>query len=626
MSTRSRTASVRLAAGLACVLYLAPRAAFPIPGEPGQPGAPGESLSVVTWLAPPPGIYRESLTGDFDCDGLRDVVHARAGKIEVMLGPSLFGAVLTSATAIHDLDVLPGEDGYPDSIVTVGDGGAIRHTWDGAAGSWDTATLSTDTSWKGAVAVVVRPGPGGVGPPSILGAMNDSLQVRALTWNAATKTYDDDWIAQSDAPVQELVAFDQEGDGVSECGALCQDRLHVVGVVDTDPEGKDVWDAVASYYVSGFASIGIARGSQDEELGGAEWLAWMVTAPNGWQFLSIVHEGGATPPVRVQDDPGVVGFCTGDWNGDRKSDVALSWIATREVCVLENLGGDLPVFDMLDPDAVTILPVSATPGSGAPLNQAEPAVRDTDNDGDGDLVFALQDEDKIVVLHNPLVDEATMRPGIPGDVASTAFSAFAVGLQAAPGGDEKLLIHVSHPGPPPGSANHLEVILFEMPLPGGFASPSTPLDPQAVDRVLQKLVLPGGDPAATPEDNLVGFDLDEDHPLDSLYFWLQRYVDFDESTGRVLRVYPSRVYGIHGKGDPSDPRQPGGRVLLPAPRGMEWSDGPTVRRDPHRQHRPPDLEHPGRRTAVAVPPEHPVRRPPTVVGHATRGPSRRGRR
>lgn len=519
------------------------------------PGSAQFPQTLPNWKTEPPldpGAYGRTALADIDGDLMLDCALVRDGMLEVVCAPSLFGALLTDIEPANDVARLPGVAG-PDTLVVVGPAGVVELAWDPVAVDWIVDVLSDDEDWLDARRIVVADVVNG--RPSFAGIAEDGHSLRLLEWDGSA--YEDRSIHDTAAEMLDLVVFDRFGDGRRELAATSAEALGIFEVTSEPEVVPATWELDDLYDLTYFTSVGLAVGS--DGCSAQEWLAWTGDGPGGTtQWLLTIRGSVASTPVNLQGPRGVVGLASGDWNGDCDTDLLLSWQETEQVPVLENFGAAAGApFSILAQDEGVLYLDAGDPQAAATENATWPVCGDLDGDGDVDVCFPVQSEDKLYSGLNPTVDEEALMPliGLPSEPTPTlqgtpALSTFAASL---PPSNVRLVTRIDEDDDPIG-----ETLVFTIHVDPATA-PATATDVEVLVWRLGNHMSGTTNPVSLEPEGFSlseGFSQEVQIPLEdgdiatqefaAVYFWTQRLVT--KVDGVVTEVFPGRVYGFQAAG------------------------------------------------------------------------------
>ena len=501
---------------LACLALAAAALATPA-GAQGSPGTMTGSYHEALVPSVATQYYGRTAFGDFDGDLLTDIAILRGGTVEFVIGPGMYEARMTDVATANDLALAPaGELGPTDGLIVADAGGVHCLEWDGAAQAWSLTTID-GIAWGGARRMEVDLGGGSL---QLYGLMSDKRAVRRLTWDGVSWT--DQLLMTIAADVEELQLFDYDGDGAVELGVMTGYGL---GIYEQDGS------LLAGYAPGGVTSVSIARICQPGT--SEEWLAWLLTAATGGQFLVTVGQNGLSAPAGMSPTPDIVAMSSGDVDNDGACDVMLSHTALHHMVLFVNRGDSSgPVFDYTLPASLFLVPVGPD-GTPAPDNRAWPALFDVDADGDRDYCMPVQSMEKLFVGKNSVVDETLMEPALDDTDPTT------MAMVRPNGADLDLELQIDLDAPLPAGATHLELVMWDR------DDPATPTNPVAIERVLVP-VSAGQDMGSKihfdvtltiPSPTLVG---GSQVQCVKLHVWHQRLVT--ESNGVLTKLWPARIF------------------------------------------------------------------------------------
>lgn len=482
------------------------------------------------------GVYRDTELGDFDGDGLLDVVTRRNDAIEGLLGVVALGFSLPEVSPSACFVVRPVTPGA-DTLVISNGTGLHELSYDVGSGTWTSAALLTDPSGSQAARDLALRSVASPGDPLVL-VQSDGLSVQLLSTSFSASMGAPELV--STRPIRRVIPFDLDGDGGDELALLHTDGASVWDSSGTPPNETWTLDSTYSFTVPDVtyfdAVAGSAAGSAEE------WLACIGKLPNGLnQSVAFVSNGATLSTVGI-GQASVARFAAGDWNGDGNDDLVLSRRVDERVGVALHQGTSWHDF------AGTLLfEISDTPGASSELNAAQPAVLDLNGDGDVDIALAVQSKRELHMELNQANDASDSAP-----VYLTAWDPDGPGLldpfmnlvDPDNGNDLYVEFELTAPATWPlvenGSEVPLELVVHNY---GRLSSGGAP---QFVDSWESGTAL-----TSTSPDQLVNLDTDEapgyTTPTYEHYFFVARYVR--KVNGEITYSSQPLVVGYHVTGD-----------------------------------------------------------------------------
>ena len=502
-----------------------------------QAQPPGTSA----WVEPEvtvAGLFERTGHGDFDGDGVQDMVVHCGTSLEVLLAPGLYDQRLVVPVPATAYGVCSSAPGAPRSVLLVaGPLGLQQLTLDVASGTWDV--LSIAHTWGGASLIEVREMVNTVG---VLGVLADRRTVRTV-YRLEGQWFEQAMLVHPEA-IRDLTVFEFDGAGQIEIAVASDSGLWVY-----DALGK-----VRQFFPVGDAqSVAIGRLKLPKTP--RDGIAWVVTRTEGVQQLIVLSPSGLQPPKHLANLPFVVDIATGDIDFDGDSDIVLSHTVAHNVIVLLNLGdGWTTVFDTVSPGGVRELPYGPE-GEAAPENSARPSLVDVDGDEDRDLLMPVQSTGELFVWRSDTVEQELFEPEVDLGTLETSCN-----LESLGNGDLAMHLKLGVDLPENATATHIEVVVWHR------ACPEDPTEPVAVQRVLVPIA--GNDPQVLDAQIVLPQVPDlvpgSDVRFEGMYLWLQRAVRV--YNGAVSHRWPSRVYAIETSPAPDNYswiKQIGGKMLFP---------------------------------------------------------------
>lgn len=518
-----------LSAGLGLTVVLAPAGAaqFALKGD-------------ADWVEPvpvQPGTFLRTDHGDFDGDGMPDMVVHQDDRLDVMLAPGLYDQIVYGPQGVLAYGVCPPvSTSMRDSLLVSNAAGLEQFELDPATGLWSGQML--DQSWAGACLVEVREM---ITTVAVLGVLADRRTVRTLY------RVDDQWFEQpllvSPELIRDLCIFEFDGGGQVEIAVATDSALWVY---DSTGELR------ATFPVGDATSVAIGRIELKYSV--RDGVAWVVTRSEGLQQLIVLSPTGITPPEHLAYMPLVVDMETGDIDADDDYDIVLSHTTDHNAMVLVNQSdGWTTSFDKDKPAGLRI--VKFGPKTVAPDNKMRPSLGDVDADGDSDLLLPVQSNGDLFVWRSSKFDESKFDPTMDLDVLESTCN-----LEALGNGDLSMTLRLQVDLPEGTPATHVELVVWHR------ASIQTPTEPVAVQRVL--VPISGTAPQSLTAQVLLQQVPDivpgTDVRFEGFYFWAQRAVRVEN--GVVVQRWHPRSFGIETSPEPDNyswMKSLGGAMLFP---------------------------------------------------------------
>jgi hypothetical protein len=495
----------------------------------------------VDWIEPAvvdPGVFQRTDQGDFDGDGMHDMVVHRDSRLEVLLAPGLYDQLLIGPDGMAAYGVCPPISTSQRETLLASSGlGLVQFELDPATGQWNGQVLAP--TWAGAPLIEVHTM---INTVAVLGVMPDGRTVRTLY------RVDDQWFEQpmlvSPETIRDLCVFEFDGGGQIEVAVATDSALWVYDSTGELRQSFPVGDAVS-------VAIGRIRLKYSVRDG----VAWLITRTQGVQQLIVLSPTGITPPEHLAYAPLVVDLETGDIDGDGDWDIVFSHTTDHNAMVLMNHSdGWTTSFDKDTPAGLRIIKFGPK-GLLAPDNQTRPNLGDVDGDGDADLLLPVQSNGDLFVWRGGLVDESKFDPQVDLTLPEATCS-----LEALGGGDLSLTLRLQVDLPEGTPATHVELVVWHR------KTCQMPTDPLAVQRVLVPI-------AGTAPQSLTAQVLLPQVPdivpgtevrFEGLYFWAQRAVRVEN--GAVVQRWHPRVFVIETSPSPDNYswiKTLGGSMLFP---------------------------------------------------------------
>jgi hypothetical protein len=342
------------------------------------------------------GIFKQSVSGDFDGDGLDDVIMRHGTKLHMLFAPGHWRVQIELPGDANDLAVLPATEGDPASLVTVGSQGLLKLVWDDASPSYWNSTLLVGGAWIGAKHMAVDAS--APHAPVVYGA-KPGMRMRFDVEESQSDSVD---VPGEQALDIQMVRFTGASSSL-ELAVMKANRLDVY----------HAWNDLQWTYTTG-DSTAVSHAFAPVKHSSLDQLLWFIRGPSGTSeyLVSLEYDAPSEPAVSwVQRNfsglPEIVGCTSGDGDGDGDIDLLYSHKEEKTLVMLPNLGMDPDILFKQIPAGAFDHPASYVPGGGsasAPFNQAQPALTDIDNDGDLDIVFPVQEPGAIFVKKSSVID------------------------------------------------------------------------------------------------------------------------------------------------------------------------------------------------------------------------------
>lgn len=508
---------------------------------PSAPAQTADPEGTSDWVEPAPtdpGVFERTHQGDFDGDGVPDMVAQRDDRLEVLLAPGIYDQTLQGPAGVTAFGVCPADAGTTrDTLLAARGTGLELFELDTATGQWTSKSIAP--SWSGVHLLEVREM---ISTVAVLGVMADQRTVRCVY------RLEGQWFEQamlvSPEVIRDLCVFEFDGGGQVEIAVATDSALCVYDSVGALRQTYPVGEATS-----------VAIGRLRLPLSARDGLAWLVTRNEGIQQLIVLSPSGIQPPEHLSNMPQVVDIETGDMDGDGDWDIVLSHTVDHSVVVLVNLSdGWTTDFDTSFPGGARKLQIGPA-GVPAPDNHTRPSVSDIDADGDADMLMPVQSSGDVFVWRSGLVDQALFDPLV--DVSQPEL---ACNLEALGGGDLSMTVRLDVDLPEGTPATHVELVVWHR------ASCETPTEPVAVQRVL--VPIDGTAPQKRTAQVLLPQVPDlvpgTDVRFEGLYFWVQRAVRVENNV--VTQRWHSRIFAIETSPAPANYfwiKGLGGKMLFP---------------------------------------------------------------
>ncbi len=486
----------------------------------------------------PPGpneFYTGTSALDIDGDCIMDVAYLIGSRVEVLLAPGLYEALMTNVADGRDIAVC--ERAGRDDLLVVGAAGLSRVAWNEAgaieADFWSTTPLAAD-EWCDVT--VLRTWSRDASSVHVAGLHSNGK------WILRGRLVGTVWFDADPIEVPPVVTdFDLvDWDGEIEVTHLPDARAPEIAcrtastVFVWDPEGDPVlvgiWstDVVVPTRIARIRQAGWTR----------EWVATLATSVmNGQQYL--VATGAGDPPsiAALGSSYAFTTLGTGDFDGDGSDDAVMSSAASWQLAWARNAGGGAGPAAF----AASNLVVRSTGATGSAAgNQATPAVADLDGDSDADVAFPQLASSTMWVFQEPSIHSGSQRPTLRFE---ESIGSPAVGARVDSGQRLSFLVEP----PVVDAGDHLEVVAWRVPSAASPILDSTPVTTQrfdlafvlAGDVVPVEFVVPGGPSLVDSSGN--------PSTLQSIVYVVLQTFDLDTSGDPVWR-YPALAVVIEAQG------------------------------------------------------------------------------
>ena len=342
----------------------------------------------LDWAPGSTGIFQHAVAIQYTQDKTLDAVVLRSGEAHLIYGPARYSVATLVGSGVLDLAVAARSGiGGCDALITAGASGVTVH-WEDLQNADQAATLSADPFESIAAGALSATSNG-----DLVARGDDPRTLRVfLRGPSGPGDYTETTSIASAFDILDHRIVDVDADGVGEIAMLTTLGVEVV-------EADGTLGPVYAHSPSGGCLTLLA------EPGQVERLAWVRPTFDGTaDELTVIDSNGATAPLQL-GALGTVAITSGDFDQDGFDDLAVSYTASRQLLLLENLGssGD---FGVAAGQTATV-DVHHDPAQPAPENQASPVAGDFDADGDVDLLFASQSLDSIWLARNEASDHTT---------------------------------------------------------------------------------------------------------------------------------------------------------------------------------------------------------------------------
>lgn len=502
------------------------------------------------WVDPEPttaGLFERTDHGDFDGDGVHDMIVQRGTSLEVLLAPGLYDHTMIVPEVVSCYGVAPvAPDTSKDILLVSTSVGLEQLVLDPVTATWSSSLIST--RWDDAALIEVHPMEGTV---AVLGVMDDMRTVRCA-YRLNGQWFEQPVLVHPET-IRDLAVFEWDGGGQIEIAIASDSALWVYDSIGVLRKSFPVGDAES-----------VAIGRLELPMSVRDGLAWIVTRTEGIQQLIVLSPQGILPPQHLSAVPLVVDMETGDIDNDGISDIVLSHKIEHSVLALLDIGdGWTPTFDIKSAQGVRKL-YYGPEGVPAPENDARPSLGDVDGDEDNDLFMPVQSTGELFVWRSSTIDQEDYEPVVDLSVVESTCT-----LEDLGNGDIAMHLAVAVDLPDIATATHLEFVVWRRPCP------DDPTEPVAVDYKLVPIA--GNDPQTISVDLLLPQVPDvvpgTNVRFDGIYMWLQRAVRVVDS---VSYCWPARVYVIETSPSPENYswiKTLGGTMLFPI---HEFSSGSSL--------------------------------------------------
>lgn len=347
----------------------------------------------------PTGTLTRSYGGDFDADGMLDMLYlskasgAATGEVGAFLAPGLYETYMPNVATAADVASLPLDVGH---AILAAEASELRaYTWDG---SWSS---EAGPPWTGIEQLEVYDGGGDVA--WVFGVRPDTLAqetyIACAEFDKTEPNPANAWTDLGEFPtgatsVTRIVAVDFNGVGIPEVAVMSSAALAVFNA----PSGTthQASGLTHFYLATPYVYENLAR---LEDPGANDRLALLFATAGGAQIIGIVDRNQGMTNFRQLSGGTVTTFISGHGDNDGISDLYYARPGSWEFYELEATGAGGPLHNPSVPPVYNP-PNARTVGVDDPSfvgsNEGWPALIDIERDGDGDLLFATDDVIEIV--------------------------------------------------------------------------------------------------------------------------------------------------------------------------------------------------------------------------------------
>ncbi len=274
--------------------------------------------------------YTRSISGEFNSDGLTDVVLLAEGRLIFVAGPDLYrGSLdlsLNGAYTVNDMDFTPLAPSSSGGFYSVGPSGLELHWFDFVIGNFRRLPINSN-QWLDA-RLVRWDTPVAGSPDLVLGVAADSFSVMGV-WDPIGTSPTGELLFTASSPVRQIEFVNWSGDDDLEVAVMGRDKL-------------SVWDLDGTKLAEFSTSAGVGNAFSVIDRSGAshQRLAW-VTWEASYRFaeLQVVGESFAEAPIYLGDLE-TIASAASDMDGDGSDELFLSHRTSREQVILLGLAVD----------------------------------------------------------------------------------------------------------------------------------------------------------------------------------------------------------------------------------------------------------------------------------------------